>query len=77
TGTSPEQKALVEFFRKLVAEGLMDPESFTQKDEPAIQKLGNGKSYALSTIAQKLVNAYRPALKHIPGATLAKISVPG
>ncbi|WP_447008638.1 extracellular solute-binding protein [Saccharothrix sp. DSM 118769] len=76
TGTSPEQKALVEFFRTLVAEGLMDPESFTQKDEPAIQKLANGKSYAISTNAQNLVNDYRPALKNVPGATIAKITVP-
>ncbi|WP_033433808.1 extracellular solute-binding protein [Saccharothrix syringae] len=50
TGSSPEQKQLVEYFHELVAEGLMDPESFTQKDEPAIQKLANGKSYAISTL---------------------------
>lgn len=76
TGASAEQKAMVEYFRKLVAEGLMDPESFTQKDEPAFQKLANGKSYAISTNAQTLVNDYRPALKNIPGATIAKITLP-
>lgn len=76
SGSSPEQKALVEYFRKLVAEGLLDPESFTQKDEPAIQKLANGKSYAISTNAQNLVNDYRPALKNIPGAEIAKITLP-
>ncbi|QFZ20894.1 ABC transporter substrate-binding protein [Saccharothrix syringae] len=76
TGSSPEQKQLVEYFHELVAEGLMDPESFTQKDEPAIQKLANGKSYAISTNAQNLVNDYRPALRNIPGATIAKITVP-
>ncbi|MFC6091844.1 extracellular solute-binding protein [Saccharothrix lopnurensis] len=77
TGSSPEQKQLIEFFRGLVDEGLMDPESFTQKDEPAIQKLANGKSFAISSNAQNLVNDYRPALKNIPGATIAKVTVPG
>ncbi|MCS7479223.1 extracellular solute-binding protein [Umezawaea endophytica] len=76
TGTSPEYKKLVEFFHKLVAEGLMDPESFTQKDEPAIQKFATGKSYAISSNAQTIVNDYRPAIKGIPGATVAKIPVP-
>ncbi|HWO62119.1 MAG TPA: extracellular solute-binding protein [Umezawaea sp.] len=76
TGTSAEYKELVGFFHKLVAEGLMDPESFTQKDEPAIQKFATGKSYAISSNAQTIVNDYRPALKGVPGATVAKIPVP-
>ncbi|NUT51642.1 MAG: extracellular solute-binding protein [Saccharothrix sp.] len=76
TGTSPEHKQLVAYFRELVAEGLMDPESFTQKDEPAIQKFASGKSYAISTNAQNLVNDYRPSLAAIPGATVAKTTLP-
>ncbi|MEU4740995.1 extracellular solute-binding protein [Actinosynnema sp. NPDC023658] len=76
TGSSAEQKQLVEFFHGLVQEGLMDPESFTQKDEAAVQKLGAGKSFAISSNAQTLVNDYRPALKNTPGATIAKITVP-
>ncbi len=76
TGSTAEYRKLVEFFHKLVDEGLMDPESFTQKDEPAIQKFANGKSYAISSNAQTIVNDYRPALKNIPGATVAKIPVP-
>ncbi|WNV85892.1 extracellular solute-binding protein [Umezawaea sp. Da 62-37] len=76
SGAAAEYKKLVEFFHKLVAEGLMDPESFTQKDEPAIQKFATGKSFAISTNAQTIVNDYRPGLKNIPGATVAKIPVP-
>ncbi|MFD9740830.1 extracellular solute-binding protein [Umezawaea sp. NPDC059074] len=76
TGATAEYKKLVEFFHKLVAEGLMDPESFTQKDEPAIQKFATGRSFAISSNAQTIVNDYRPGLKTIPGATVAKIPVP-
>ncbi|HEX6346907.1 extracellular solute-binding protein [Umezawaea sp.] len=76
TGATAEYKGLVEFFHKLVAEGLMDPESFTQKDEPAIQKFATGKSFAISGNAQTIVNDYRPAIKNIPGATVAKIPIP-
>jgi putative aldouronate transport system substrate-binding protein len=76
TGATAEYRKLVEFFHKLVAEGLMDPESFTQKDELAIQKFAGGKSYAISSNAQTIINDYRPGLKNIPGATVAKIPVP-
>ncbi|MEJ2853259.1 MULTISPECIES: ABC transporter substrate-binding protein [unclassified Saccharothrix] len=75
-GTTPEYKQLVEYFHKLVAEGLMDPESFTQKDDAAIQKFAAGKSFAISSNAQNIVNDYRPNIAKIPGATVAKIPVP-
>ncbi|XVV00907.1 extracellular solute-binding protein [Actinosynnema sp. CA-248983] len=75
-GATPEYKQLVEYFRKLVAEGLMDPESFTQKDDAAIQKFAAGKSFAISSNAQNLVNDYRPNIAKIPGATVAKIPLP-
>ncbi|WP_447007828.1 extracellular solute-binding protein [Saccharothrix isguenensis] len=76
TGATPEYKALIEYFRKLVAEGLMDPESFTQKDDAAIQKFASGKSFAISSNAQNIVNDYRPNVSKIPGATVAKIPLP-
>ena len=75
-GATPEYKELVEFFQKLVREGLMDPESFTQKDDAAIQKFASGKSYAISSNAQNIINDYRPNVSKIPGATVAKIPVP-
>jgi putative aldouronate transport system substrate-binding protein len=76
TGTTPEYKQLIEYFHKLVAEGLMDPESFTQKDDAAIQKFAAGKSFAISSNAQNIVNDYRPNIAKIPGATVAKIPLP-
>ncbi|MEO6083035.1 MAG: extracellular solute-binding protein [Umezawaea sp.] len=75
-GATPEYKQLIEYFRKLVADGLMDPESFTQKDDQAIQKFVSGQSYAISSNAQNLANDYRPNLAKIPGATVAKIPLP-
>lgn len=75
-GATPEYKQLVEYFAKLVDEGLVDPESFTQKDDQAIQKFVSGKSYAISSNAQNIVNDYRPNLAKIPGATVAKIPLP-
>ncbi|WFE23777.1 extracellular solute-binding protein [Solwaraspora sp. WMMD937] len=77
TGTMPEYKEMVEFLHSLVAEGLFDPESVTQDDDTAIQKLATGKSFVISTNAQTLVNDYRPALaQNNPNATIAKITRP-
>lgn len=77
TGTSPEYKEFVTYMHSLVEEGLLDPESFTQDDDSAIQKLVSGDSFAISTNAQTLVNDYRPALQEsVPGATVAKLPLP-
>src|SRR5690606_15623548 len=59
------------------SEGLLDPESFTQTDDQARQKLASGKSFVISTNAQTLVNDYRPDLaKIIPNARMVKIPLP-
>jgi putative aldouronate transport system substrate-binding protein len=77
TATTPEYKALVEYFQGLVADGLMDPESFTQDDDTAIQKFVTGKSFAISTNAQAIVNDYESGLTaNDPDATVAKIAFP-
>jgi putative aldouronate transport system substrate-binding protein len=58
-------------------EGLLDPESFTQIDDQAKQKIANSKSFVISTNAQTLVNDYRvPLAKINPSATMAKMLVP-
>jgi putative aldouronate transport system substrate-binding protein len=76
-GASDKYKGWVEYLAKLVAEGLMDPESFTQDDDQAKQKLANGKSFVIMTNAQTLVNEYRPDLaKTNPQAKMAKIPLP-
>ncbi|MEE6259759.1 ABC transporter substrate-binding protein [Plantactinospora sonchi] len=77
TGTTPQYKAMVEFLNKLVKEGLLDPESFTQDDDQARQKLASGKSFVIGTNAQTLVNEYRPDLAKLdPNAKIVKIPLP-
>ncbi|WAP51516.1 extracellular solute-binding protein [Arthrobacter sp. ATA002] len=77
TGTTDEYRDFVEYLAGLVEDGLIDPESFTQDDDSAIQKFVSGKSYAISTNAQSIVNDYRqPLTDTVPGATVAKIPLP-
>jgi putative aldouronate transport system substrate-binding protein len=76
SGTTEQYKQVLQFLNTLVAEKLVDPESFTQPDDQAKQKFANGKSFVMSCNAQTLVNEIRPSLKNIPGATVLKIPVP-
>jgi putative aldouronate transport system substrate-binding protein len=77
TGTQNGFKQMLQYLHTLVAEKLMDPESFTQSDDNATQKFGAGKSLVISTNAQSLVDPYRTTLsKSIPDATIVKIPVP-
>ncbi len=76
TGAMPEYKAMLTYLHSLVADGLLDPESFTQDNDLALQKLASEKSFAISSNAQMIVNDYRPALANVPGATIAKINLP-
>ncbi|GAB7051183.1 ABC transporter substrate-binding protein [Catenuloplanes indicus] len=71
TGAMPQYRDMLTYLHKLVAEGLLDPESFTQTDDQAKQKVAAGKALVISTNAQNLINDYRPLLKN--GATMAKI----
>lgn len=76
-GATEGYKQMLQYLHKLVAEGLLDPESFTQADDQARQKLANGKSFVISANAQSIVNDYRPDLaKTIPNAKIAKIPTP-
>lgn len=77
TGGTDEYRDFVEYVASLVEEGLVDPESFTQDDDTAIQKFTNGRSFAISTNAQTLVNDYRPTLAETqPDAEVVKIPLP-
>jgi putative aldouronate transport system substrate-binding protein len=76
-GASDKYKQWVTYLNKLVTEGLLDPESFTQTDDAARQKLANGKSFVISANAQVLVNDYRADLAATnPDAKLTKIPLP-
>ncbi|MCD7442977.1 extracellular solute-binding protein [Streptomyces lincolnensis] len=77
TGATDAYRQMIEFVRKLVAEKLVDPESFTQTDEEAAQKLLGEKSFAISANPQVLVQEYRYNLqKQIKGAEIEMVPVP-
>ncbi|MFB9239894.1 extracellular solute-binding protein [Plantactinospora siamensis] len=76
SGAMDQYKQTVQFLNTLVAEKLLDPESFTQKDEDARAKFAAGKSFVISSNAQSLVNEYRKDIAKVPGATVAKIPLP-
>lgn len=78
TGTE-QFKDLVTYFNSLVAEGLMDPESFTQTDDAAVQKFVSGQSFAISANSQSVIT-YRTSMTQTLGAgnfEIGKITVPG
>ncbi|MFI5797595.1 extracellular solute-binding protein [Streptomyces sp. NPDC051677] len=77
TGATDGYRQVVEYLRKLVAEKLMDPESFTQTDDDAVQKLLGEKSFAISANPQELVQNYRYNLeKQVKGAKIEMVPVP-
>jgi putative aldouronate transport system substrate-binding protein len=77
TGAQDAYRRMVEYLRKLVAEKLMDPESFSQTDDQALQKLLAEKSYAMSANPQVLVQEYRYNLeKQVKGARIEMVPVP-
>lgn len=77
TGATDQYQQMLRYLNKLVAEGLLDPESFTQTDDAARQKLANGKSFVIGANAQTLVNENRPDLKAtLPKARLIRIPLP-
>jgi putative aldouronate transport system substrate-binding protein len=70
TGESDGYKKTVTYLNKLVTEGLLDPESFTQSDDQARQKLAQGKSFVISGQVQDVVNNYSKDVSAIPGAKM-------
>jgi len=76
TGSTDQYKALVQYLNTLTTEKLLDPESFTQPDDAAIQKFSSGKSFVISTNAQTLINDLRKGIASIPGAQVMKIPLP-
>ncbi|MGW0471020.1 ABC transporter substrate-binding protein [Streptomyces coeruleorubidus] len=77
TGAQDAYRRMVEYLRGLVAEKLMDPESFSQTDDQAVQKLLAEKSYAISANPQELVQHYRYNLeRQVDGAKIEMVPVP-
>ncbi|MEV7866370.1 extracellular solute-binding protein [Streptomyces sp. NPDC088124] len=77
TGAMDAYRAMLTYLRKLVSDGLVDPESFTQSDDQAKQKLFGGRSFVISGNPQVLADEYRTNLaKQIKGASMEMIPVP-
>ncbi|MFF3848763.1 extracellular solute-binding protein [Streptomyces sp. NPDC002328] len=77
TGATDGFRQMTDYLRKLVAEKLMDPESFTQTDDDAVKKLLSEKSFVISANSQELVQNYRYNLeKQVQGARIEMIPVP-
>lgn len=77
TGATDGFRRMVDYVRRLVAEKLLDPESFTQQDDQAVQKLLAEKSYVISANPQELVQNYRYNLqKQVKGARIEMVPVP-
>ncbi|RIV41197.1 ABC transporter substrate-binding protein [Micromonospora radicis] len=77
TGATEQYRQMLQYLNRLVAEKLLDPESFTQTDDLARQKLANSRSFVISGNAQALVNDYRPDLAATnPKAKVTKIPLP-
>ncbi|KMS71799.1 sugar ABC transporter substrate-binding protein [Streptomyces viridochromogenes] len=76
-GATDSYRQMIEYLRKLVAEKLLDPESFTQQDDQALQKLLAEKSYVISANPQVLVQEYRYNLqKQVKGSKIEMVPVP-
>lgn len=54
-GAMDEYRDLVTYFHDLVADGLMDPESLTQDDDQAQQKIASGQTFAQLTNDQEIL----------------------
>ncbi|WP_127836808.1 ABC transporter substrate-binding protein [Clostridium prolinivorans] len=62
---SDEYKNFVTYWNKLVKEGLMDPESFTQSDDQAKQKFITGKSFVISSNTQETLDIQKTMEKNL------------
>lgn len=76
-GASDDYKSMIEYFAGLTQDGLMDPESWTQEDDQADQKLANEESFAITTNGQELLRE-RTVIEAVQGDDYAldKLRVP-
>ncbi|MCZ2822688.1 extracellular solute-binding protein [Modestobacter sp. VKM Ac-2977] len=69
---------MLEYLNSLVEQGLMDPASFTQEDDQAIQKLSTGESLGITTNWQEILR-HRATMEETLGAdnfAISKIRIP-
>ncbi len=78
TAARPEFREMLEYFHGLVADGLLDPESFTQDDDQAQNKFVSGQAFAI-TGNSYFMTTYRAAMDDTLGAdnySIAKMPIP-
>ncbi|MFC7406866.1 extracellular solute-binding protein [Georgenia alba] len=73
---TPQYRELVDFFRGLVADGLMDPESFTQETEVAQRKFATGRSLVTSTDAATVPTFQRQLTDSLGEGNFAVAKIP-
>lgn len=73
--SSEDFKSYLGYFNKLVIEGIMDPESFTQEDDTARAKFFKGDTYVISGIYQVLAD-FKSKMQD-PNSELYMITQPG
>jgi putative aldouronate transport system substrate-binding protein len=72
---SDDFKDYLGYFNKLVKDGIMDPESFTQEDDAAQAKFFKGDTYVISGIYQVLAD-FKSKMQ-VPDSELYMITQPG
>lgn len=72
---SEDFKAYLEYFHKLIKDGILDPESFTQEDDAAQAKFFKGDTYVISGIYQNLAD-FKSKMQD-PNSELYMIVQPG
>lgn len=72
---SDDFKNYLGYFNKLITDGIMDPESFTQEDDAAQAKFFKGDTYVISGIYQVLAD-FKSKMQ-VPDSELYMITQPG
>lgn len=72
-----EMKEYLTFLNKMVKEGILDPESFSQEDDTARAKFFNGETYAMTANYQQLSDYTPNVLANNPDAELYMVVAPG
>lgn len=74
--TTDDYKEFLAYFHKLYAEGLLDPETFTQDSQQALAKFYRGESYVITTNYQKLSDIISQNQMQVDDAELYFLTTP-
>lgn len=74
---SDAMKEYLTFLNKMVKDGILDPESFSQEDDAAKAKFYTGETYAMTANYQNLADNTSKVVENCPGAELYMTLQPG